>query len=186
MLGYVFRTCLPPIPDGHFNLRDVTRFSADIIRKGKAAGTSRLVVTTAEGEVAFSVSMSAETGHRIMAWMNAYFERRRRIRRLLHQTNSQRTQQQRENANENIHVQRENNQIHVDNNQIETENNPPYTYNTRIQIDNTHLQNQSIQSETVHNQQQNQNNQIHINNYQIQIDNNPVQVDRNQINLHSI
>ena len=145
-LGWVFQLCLPRLHDGHFNLQDVLRFTAGIRRTGKGARTHKFVVTTAEGESAFGVNMSVESGDCVVEWMENYLAwRRLRTERMLVQT------QQRERHN--TRMQREHSQTHTDTDETETENNQRERENIQIPVDNNHTQRDNNQRNTQNTQQ---------------------------------
>ena len=75
-LGYFFKCCLSPLPDGHYNLRDVTAFNAYFTDTRKNHTTNSFEVTTANGSIIYHVDMDLYSGRRILKWMNSYLHRR--------------------------------------------------------------------------------------------------------------
>ena len=75
-LGYVFKSCLSPVSDGHFNLRDVTAFSTGFSHTRKSRSTKCFIVATNNGTNRFNVDMPETSGRQIRTWMNTYIRRR--------------------------------------------------------------------------------------------------------------
>ena len=71
-MGYLFKSYLPTTSNAHFNLRDVTAFSAHCYHSNKSSSRISFYVTTDTNSYHFPVKMNCYSGESVQNWMSVY------------------------------------------------------------------------------------------------------------------